>query len=174
MIDNRIKIDCFSIFGLKRSYFFDEESLNSSYIKQQSENHPDRFYNSDDKSKAESLKKTAELNYAYSILNSDETRARHLLELEGVSISGEAEILQTPEILEEAFELREQLASADTPDEIIALKNSSIENMNIYKEEFNRYCENEDFEAASFTYKKIVYKKKFIKEVNLKYRGLEG
>ena len=173
MIDNQIKIDCFSVFGLKRSYFFDAEAKNTSYINQQSESHPDRFYNADDKSKAESLKKTAELNHAYSVLKSDEMRARHLLELEGIYISGEAEILQAPEILEEAFELREKLASADSVEEIRALKNNSVEDMKIYAEGFNRNYQNKEFEEASFMYKKMVYKKKLIKEINLKYRELE-
>jgi molecular chaperone HscB len=174
VIDNQIKIDCFSVFGLKRSYCVDAEALSSSYIKQQSESHPDRFYNADDKSKAESLKKAAELNHAYSILNSDEMRARHLLELEGFNISGEDAILQDPEILEEAFEIREKLASAETIEEIRELKSNSVEDMRIYAEDFNRYYQNKEFEESSFAYKKMLYKKKFIKEINLKYRELEG
>lgn len=168
-----IKVDCFSVFGLEHSYFIDEEALNSSYIQQQSENHPDRFFNADDIQKAASLKKTAELNHAYSVLNSEEDRAKHLLEIAGVSTNGEEEMLQATDILEEVFELREKLAFAETSEEIEALKKESLREVATYKDGFNVSYQNKRFEEASVIYKKMVYKKKFLKEINLKYIELE-
>lgn len=172
MTELKEKIDCFSIFGLTRSYVVDEELLNKSYIEKQSESHPDRFINAEESQKSESIRKTAELNHAYSVLTSDERRARHMLELAGVDMTGEEEILQSPEILEEAFELREKLSFAETLEDVNKIKKESIKDMESVKIQFNdRYTEG-DFNAAGEIYKKMIYKGKFLKEINSKSREL--
>ena len=172
MTELKEKIDCFSIFGLTRSYVVDEEALSKSYIEKQSQNHPDRFINADESQKSESLRKTAELNHAYSVLTSDERRARHMLDLADVDMNGEEDILQSPKILEEVFELREKLAFAETLEEINVIKKESVEDMETYKNQFNENYSKGDFVVAGEIYKKMVYKAKFLKEINSKSRAL--
>jgi len=100
--------DYFSFFGLPRRRFRD---LSRQF-------HPDYFYNAAATERLASLERSSYLNDAYRALRNSISRIEHLLAIEGLppaksedpsTSSGQAASKVPPGLLEEVFELNEQL-----------------------------------------------------------------
>jgi molecular chaperone HscB len=103
--------DFFSFLGLPRRLVIDQAQLERRFRDLSRQFHPDYFYNAPPTERLASLERSSYLNDAYRALRSPISRIEHLLAIEGLpsakSEEGTAKV--PPDLLEEVFELNEQL-----------------------------------------------------------------
>jgi len=111
--------DHFERLGLERGFTLDDGELSRRYFALQARLHPDRFAGKSAKERAASLAQATALNEAYQVLRDPLARAGYLLELAGLaSPTEESTTLNDPELLMESLERREELAAAETAEEV--------------------------------------------------------
>ena len=110
--------DYFSFFGLPRRLVIDQGLLERRFRDLSRQFHPDYFYNASPSERLASLERSSYLNDAYRALRNPISRIEHLLAIEGLppaksedpsAGSGQVAAKVPPELLEEVFELNEQL-----------------------------------------------------------------
>ena len=106
-----MSLNFFTLLQLPETFVIDLEKLDQNYQNIQKEIHPDRFATSDDQTKLESIKKTAQANNAYQTLKSPIRRAEYLLLLEGIHIDDEKYTAVPQDFLMQQMEWREELES---------------------------------------------------------------
>jgi molecular chaperone HscB len=106
--------DYFAFFGLPRRLTIGQDELERRFRELSRKFHPDYYYNASPAERLASLERSSYLNDAYRALRTPATRIEHLLAIEGLpptksegSESGGAKV--PPALLEEVFELNEQL-----------------------------------------------------------------
>lgn len=99
----------FELFELEVKFSIDREKLATSYQQFQSQFHPDRFIDSSDRDKRVAMQVTTFVNEAYKALSEDQSRARYLLELQGVHFDFEKDTTQDMEFLMAQMSLREEI-----------------------------------------------------------------
>ena len=99
----------FVLLKLPEAFVIDLERLDQNYQDIQKEIHPDRFASFDDKTKLESIKKTAQVNDAYQTLRSPIRRAEYMLQLHGINIHDEKYTAVPQDFLMQQMEWREEL-----------------------------------------------------------------
>jgi molecular chaperone HscB len=104
--------DHFELFGLPRSFALDERSLESRYHELQSSAHPDRHASRPEAERRLSMQWSTRINEAYRLLRAPLTRARYLLELEGVDVAAENNTAMPVDFLMQQMEWREALDEA--------------------------------------------------------------
>jgi len=161
-------MDYFGEFGLRRSFIIDLDLLEESYLSQQLKYHPDQYVNADSDTKQRALEKTIGINKAYDTLKSDIDRAFYLLELEGVLLNQEENLVDFPELLADVFAERESLSMTNSKKEIAVLYEVAQRDLAEYKRNFNEQYEAKNFNGASVLYKKILYKIKIIDEIKMR------
>jgi molecular chaperone HscB len=112
--------DYFSFLGVPRKLTLDGADLERRFRDLSRKFHPDYFYNASASERLASLERSSYLNDAFRALRNPVSRIEHLLAIEGLpsvrSEEGTAKV--PPSLLEEVFELNEQL------DEIRELRES--------------------------------------------------
>lgn len=98
----------FELFGLPVSFEVDQELLALRYRELQRAVHPDRFANASEQEKRLSVQQAAQINEAFQVLKSSLSRARYLLELNGMPLD-DSDTRMDPLFLMEQIELREAL-----------------------------------------------------------------
>jgi molecular chaperone HscB len=115
--------DFFSFLGVPRRLNLDPQDLERRFRELSRKFHPDYFYNAPPAERLASLERSSYLNDAFRTLRNPVSRIEHLLAIEGVapakSEGGNATV--PPSLLEEVFELNEQL------DEIRELRESGAD-----------------------------------------------
>jgi molecular chaperone HscB len=110
--------DYFSFFGLPRRLVIDQAQLERRFRDLSRQFHPDYFYNAAATERLASLERSSYLNDAYRALRNPISRIEHLLAIEGLppaksedpsTSAGQAPSKVPPGLLEEVFELNEQL-----------------------------------------------------------------
>ena len=103
--------DYFRFFGLPRRLTLDQHDLEQRFRAFSRQFHPDYFYNASSTERLASLERSSYLNDAFRTLREPVDRLEYLLKLEGFAPkeSHEASSTVPPELLEEVFELNEQL-----------------------------------------------------------------
>jgi molecular chaperone HscB len=105
--------DYFAFFGLPRKLTIAQNELERRFRELSRKFHPDYYYNAPPAERLASLERSSYLNDAYRTLRTPSTRIEHLLAIEGLPStksegeSGAAKV--PPALLEEVFELNEQL-----------------------------------------------------------------
>ena len=105
--------DYFAFFGLPRKLALAQDELERRFRELSRKFHPDFFYNATPAERLASLERSSYLNDAYRTLRTPSSRIEHLLAIEGLPStksegeSGAAKV--PPALLEEVFELNEQL-----------------------------------------------------------------
>jgi molecular chaperone HscB len=105
--------DYFSFMGLPRKLVVDPAALERRFRELSRQFHPDFFYNATPAERRASLERSSYLNDAYRTLRQPVTRIEYLLGLAGMMPKGASEASQAvpPALLEEVFELNEELDS---------------------------------------------------------------
>lgn len=98
----------FELFGLPVAFEVDQELLALRYRELQRAVHPDRFANASEQEKRLSVQQAAQINEAFQVLKSSLSRARYLLELNGMPLD-DSDTRMDPLFLMEQIELREAL-----------------------------------------------------------------
>ncbi|MGB8275540.1 MAG: Fe-S protein assembly co-chaperone HscB [Alphaproteobacteria bacterium] len=112
-------LDHFARLGLSRTFDLVEDDLARQYFGLQARLHPDRFATKSARERAISMSQATALNQAYQVLRDPVTRAEHLLSLAGVPVHGDASgTVSDPELLMETMERREELASAQSAQDV--------------------------------------------------------
>jgi molecular chaperone HscB len=106
--------DYFAFFGLPRKLILAQDDLERRFRELSRKFHPDYYYNAAPAERLASLERSSYLNDAYRALRTPATRIEHLLAIEGLPPTtseaadpGGARV--PPALLEEVFELNEQL-----------------------------------------------------------------
>src|SRR5690242_21486032 len=102
----------FDLFGLQPAFAVDEVRLERAYREIQSRVHPDRFAHAGDAERRASLQWTTRVNEAFQILKNPVSRAKHLLDLQGVDVAFETNTQMPTDFLMQQLELREELDSS--------------------------------------------------------------
>lgn len=98
----------FELFGLAVAFEVDQELLALRFRELQRAVHPDRFANASEQEKRLSVQQAAQINEAFQVLKSSLSRARYLLELNGLPLD-DSDTQMDPGFLMEQIELREAL-----------------------------------------------------------------
>jgi len=97
----------FEIFGLPVSFDINKDTLAQRYRDLQRAVHPDKYANAPDRERRLAMQKTVQINEAYQTLKNPLTRARYLLQLQGMD---ENDGIMDGEFLMTQMELREEIA----------------------------------------------------------------
>jgi molecular chaperone HscB len=101
--------DYFAFFGLPEKLSLDATQLESEFHKLSWKLHPDNFVRATEFERDLSLHRSSELNDAYRTLCEPISRVEYLLLRRGLRNEGTTKQQAPPELLEEVFELNEQL-----------------------------------------------------------------
>ncbi len=103
----------FELFDLAEGFDVDQEDLASKYRAFQNTLHPDRFTGKSDQEQRISVRHTAFVNEAYSVLKSDLKRAHYLIRLHDAEFDADTEMSRDAEFLVQTMELHERVAGLD-------------------------------------------------------------
>lgn len=102
----------FELFGLRPAYAIDAARLESAYRELQSQVHPDRFASATDAERRRSMQWATRANEAYQTLKKPLSRARYLVELNGVDAAEETDTAMPAGFLMQQIEWREDAQDA--------------------------------------------------------------
>jgi molecular chaperone HscB len=103
--------DYFTFLGLPRRLAIDARDLESRFRDLSRKFHPDYYYNATPAERLASLERSSYLNDAYRALRNPVSRLEHLLAIEGMEAPSAGTAKVPPALLEEVFELNEELDS---------------------------------------------------------------
>jgi len=106
----------FELFDIPLSFEVDQELLSLRYRELQRVVHPDRFTGASEQEKRLSVQQAALINEAFQTLKRPLSRARYMLELNGITLD-ESDTTMDPAFLMEQMELRESLAEVRGKDD---------------------------------------------------------
>lgn len=117
----------FELFDLPTSFLIDRALLDQSYRKLQSEVHPDRFAAGSSAERLRSMQWATHANEAYQTLKSPVSRARYLLQLNGIDTQEETNTAMPADFLMQQMEWREAIDEARSALDIDALEKLLLE-----------------------------------------------
>ncbi|MDO9365451.1 MAG: Fe-S protein assembly co-chaperone HscB [Methylotenera sp.] len=123
----------FQLFALPEQFDIDIQSLEVNFRKIQSASHPDRFVSATADERLQSMQTSTTANEAYRTLKNPATRAKYLLELQGINAISDTNTAMPMDFLMRQMEWREQLEDAKTAKNIPALENLAGELQTEYK-----------------------------------------
>jgi molecular chaperone HscB len=146
----------FTLFQMQPCYFIDKEELENKYFGLQMQYHPDRMVGKSEAEKISVIKKSADINEAYAVLNDDVERANHLLELNNIRVNKEKDNTYKPSqtLLIEQMELRERASDAEDLDALLNYVETEFDKA---RKEFNKSFDAKDFEASAQKAMKLKY-----------------
>jgi molecular chaperone HscB len=111
----------FELFGLSPAYAIDAARLDAAYRELQSRVHPDRFASASDAERRRSMQWATLANEAYQTLKKPLSRARYLVQLNGVSTEEETNTAMPADFLMKQMEWREAVQEARKERDVAAL-----------------------------------------------------
>lgn len=117
----------FELLALPVGYPIDLALLDQHYRKLQSEVHPDRFVAASSADQLQSMQLATQVNDAYRTLKNPTTRARYLLQLQGIETLEESNTAMPADFLMLQMEWREAAEDAEAAHDITALETLIVE-----------------------------------------------
>lgn len=114
----------FTLFSMPEQFDISIEVLKQRYELLQRLTHPDKYANASEQEKRIYMQKNAQVNDGYHVLSSPVLRGEHLLSIRDIPLANEQDTIGDTEFLMQQMELREELASVNTEEELIALDSS--------------------------------------------------
>lgn len=118
----------FDLFKLPISFEVDLKGLSERYRSLQNSVHPDRFANASDMERRLSVQQSARINEAFQTLKNPLSRAKYLLEINGIDMNADTDTQMDPQFLMQQMELRESLGevknSVNPIDELLKINNN--------------------------------------------------
>ncbi|MGY1488452.1 Fe-S protein assembly co-chaperone HscB [Methylobacillus pratensis] len=111
----------FELFGLPAQFALDMALLDQHYRKLQAEVHPDRFVAASPNERMQSMQWATQANEAYRTLKHPTSRARYLLQLQGVDTDEESNTAMPADFLMLQMEWREAVEEAFGDGDVTAL-----------------------------------------------------
>src|SRR5687768_18150625 len=164
----------FDLFGLAPAFSIEGEALERSYREIQSQVHPDRFAHAGDAERRASLQWTTRVNEAFQTLKNPVTRARHLLELQGVDVAFETNTAMPPDFLMQQMELREALENARDAAALDALRKNLLREKSLMEKEIGDSLDGrKDYAGAAGLVRKLQFLDKLDAEIDSAYERVE-
>ena len=164
----------FELFGLPAAFSIDELMLEKAYRDIQSQVHPDRFAHAGDAERRASLQWTTRVNEAFQTLKNPVSRARHLLELQGVDVAFETNTAMPPEFLMQQMELREKLEEAKDAEALDALRKDLFSSRGSLQGEIAKAIDAEkNYSAAADLVRKLQFLHRLDEEIDAAYEALD-
>jgi molecular chaperone HscB len=165
----------FELFGLPAVFALDHDSLEKAYRDIQSQVHPDRFAHAGDAERRASLQWTTRVNESFQILRNPVSRARHLLELQGVDVAFETNTAMPAEFLMQQMELREKLEEAKDSASLDGLRKELLtEKKNLEAEIAETIDTKKDYKAAADLVRKLQFLHRLDEEIDEAHESLDG
>lgn len=130
----------FETFGLPKVYDLDVKQLEQTFFNLQKTMHPDRYGQKSSTEQDFSRSNSTYLNVAYRTLKDPISRAKYLLQLEGVKALDERSKTADPALLMEVMELREEVEESGSAENLRALMARNQRAMEGVKEELTARC----------------------------------
>jgi molecular chaperone HscB len=167
----------FELFNLPVSYDVDLAQVQQRYMELQKQVHPDKFANSSDQEKRQSMQHTSWINEAQTTLKDPVLRANYLLKLKGVDFSLENETTMDAAFLMSQLEMREKLEHVKNEDDPLAALDIMEKDIKLSSEEmmqgFADSYQAEQFDDAREWIRKLQFLKKAKNEVGTLIADIE-
>lgn len=167
----------FELFELEVLFQIDNAHLTDNYQKLQSEFHPDRFVDGDEQQKRIAMQATTFINEAYKTVSDEQSRARYMLELQGIPFDVEKDTTQDMDFLMSQMNLREQIDEVDSvEDPLDSLDELNSQARNDKKkliQSFQKYYLSEDWMEAKEVVLKLQFFARLQQQINQKQEALE-
>src|SRR5690606_5182604 len=124
----------FELFDLPVQFSIDLDQLNQQFRKVQSEVHPDRFAAASGAERLKSMQLATLANEAYQTLKNPTSRARYLLQLQGIDTQEDSNTAMPGDFLMLQMEWREAMEEAVDANDINALDVLLVETRKTAKE----------------------------------------
>ncbi len=165
----------FETFQLPVQFDVNQEEISLRYRELQSEVHPDKFSNSPDQQRLESIQQASQINEAFTILKSPLERAKYLLKLQGIDVEDHSVQLDT-EFLSKMLDLRETIENISTQEdpygELTTIQDQ-LESQNRDLIEALRACFEQDNDDAMNHARTLVLKLQFLQKLLSETESLE-
>ncbi|CAI2377853.1 unnamed protein product [Moneuplotes crassus] len=120
-------VDHFELFDIKEDYDIDIEKLDETFYQLQQMFHPDRFTMTGDEDLMEnSTTYSSFINNSYKLLKDDLERAKYILKKKGYKALEEGDQISDIEYLQQIMEIREEIESSETQEELNVLKADTL------------------------------------------------
>ena len=166
----------FELFDLPVGFRLDSRDLAQRYRVLQRMTHPDRYASAGDQERRMAVQKAAQVNEAYQVLRHPLSRARYLLELQGVEFDGERDTAVDAEFLMQQMELREALAEIAAATEPMQEYNACVARLDAISSELEAHVaellERDDAQARDEA-KALVLKMQFMDKLHREAQELE-
>ena len=159
----------FELFNLEVGYDLDVKQLADHYRQLQRAFHPDQYAAGSESEKLMAVKKSAQINDAFSTLKSPVARAEYLLSLAGLDLAHETKTLQDPAFLMQQMEYREHLEDiqhmSDPLSAIVEFEQTLEQEQLALQGKISQQLKTEDFESAANSVRKLKFMFKLISEL---------
>jgi molecular chaperone HscB len=165
----------FALFQLPQQFELDMAQLDNQYRKLQAEVHPDKFVNASPAERMQSMQMATLANEAYQTLKYPTSRARYLLQLQGIATDEENNTAMPADFLMAQMEWREAMDDARFGKDISAL-DALLKEMRTQAKALQRQVANEIESApaqAALTVRKLRFIDKVSEDVNQLIAQLE-
>ncbi len=167
----------FELFGLQPRFRLDLAMLESSYRDIQNKVHPDKFAHLSEAERRVSMQWATHVNEAYQILRRPLSRARYLLQLQGVPTREETNTAMPAEFLMTQMEWREAIQdarSARDGDGLLHLESKLGHELQGMEESLARLLDvDKDFRTAAETVRKWRFLEKLQHEIGEALEAIE-
>lgn len=169
-----MSLNYFEMFDLHPTFNIEVQILESNYRHIQSEVHPDRFVTAPAAEKLKSMQLATLANEAYLTLKNPASRARYLLELQGITAISETNNAMPTEFLMQQMEWREILEDATTAKNIESLEGLlieiQIEAKSLQSSLVKLLDEEKDYTTATDATRKLIFIEKVCSDI---YKAIE-
>lgn len=165
----------FALFQLPQQFALDMTLLDTQYRKLQAEVHPDKFVNASPAERLQSMQMATQVNEAYQVLKQPTSRARYLLQLQGIHTDEENNTAMPGDFLMAQMEWREAMDDARVTKDILAL-DTLLTEMRAQAKVLQQQVANEILAAptqAALTVRKLRFIDKVSEDVNQLIAQLE-
>lgn len=160
----------FQLFNLPESCDIDQDLLNDEYRKQQSDAHPDRFANAEEREKLRAVQFSSYLNEAYETLKSPLRRAAYLLSLHDIDVERVDQNDLGMDLLLEQIQLREKLdelpKDESALDELDGLRADVAKKLQAKEDEFAALFAAGKYDDAKKVYHELQFLNKLRAEID--------
>ena len=168
----------FELFTLEPAFDIDLTLLESHYRKIQSESHPDRFVNASSSEKLKSMQMATQANAAYQVLKNPASRAKYLLEQQGIEAISETNTAMPADFLMQQMEWRETLEDAKAAKNINAvdqlLNEIKQEAQSLNKTLVLLIDEKQDYASATDATRKLIFIDKVCADIHKVIEQIEN
>ncbi|MDD2933158.1 MAG: Fe-S protein assembly co-chaperone HscB [Methylotenera sp.] len=167
----------FQLFGLPEQFEIDTQSLEVNFRKIQSASHPDRFVSATADERLQSMQMATTANEAYSMLKNPATRAKYLLELQGINAIADTNTAMPMDFLMQQMAWREQLEDAKAAKDIPALEQLmtelQAESKSIQADLAKLFDTKKDYPSATDAARKLIFIDKVCADIHQAIEQLE-